>query len=270
MTPFQKVIKYLALSFAVFLSIGIIGGLIGVFAMFGGYFTGDAVTDDMMSYTVSSDVSSLNIKINAASLTIKQGDEFAVESNLKYLTVKEQNDVLIIKESKKFGSTHSGASLTLYIPDKTVFKNAEIKTGAGKFTVDTLSAYTIEFEFGAGDVKICDMTVSDKADIDGGAGKITISGGSIRDLDFDMGVGQLDLTSALTGKSEFDLGVGETNINVIGSKDDYKLDIEKGLGSITVDGKSFSGIKNSGNGPNKLEIDSGVGAINVKFETSNK
>ena len=90
----------------------------------------------------------------------------------------------------------------------------------------------------------------------------------LHNLDFDMGVGQLNLTSVLTGESDFDLGVGESNITVIGNKDDYKLDIEKGIGNITVDGEGVSNIKGQGNGNNSIEVNGGIGAINLKFKES--
>ena len=78
----------------------------------------------------------------------------------------------------------------------------------------------------------------------------------------------LNLTSALTGESDFDLGIGESNITVIGNKDDYKFDIEKGIGNITVDGEGVSNIKRQGNGNNSIEVNGGIGAINLKFKES--
>ena len=159
--------------------------------------------------------------------------------------------------------------MTLYIPAYTVFEKANIITGAGRLTVDHLSASTMCFVFGAGEVKIDTLIATTAVDIEGGAGKITISGGALHNLDLEMGVGQLNLTSALTGESDFDLGVGESDITVIGSKNDYKLDIEKGIGDITFDGASVSNIKGQGNGNNSIEVSGGIGAINLKFEESN-
>ena len=268
MTTFQKAVKYLAMAFAIFLTVSIIGGILSMFGLFGGFFGGDAVTDDIKTYTVSSDIKSLEVKINAADFTIKQGDSFSVESNLKYLTVEDKNGVLTIRDTKKFIRTYTGAVLTLYIPADTVFDKANITTGAGRMTVDNLSADTMNFELGAGEVAIDTLVAASDIDINGGAGKITISGGALHNLDLDMGVGQLNLTSALTGESDFDLGVGESNITVIGNKNDYKLDIEKGLGNITVDGTSVSNIKGQGNGNNDIEISGGIGAINLKFGKS--
>lgn len=268
MTTFQKAVKYLAMAFAIFLTVSIIGGILSMFGLFGGFFGGDAVTDDIKTYTVSSDIKSLEVKINAADFTIKQGDSFSVESNLKYLTVEDKNGVLTIRDTKKFIRTYTGAVLTLYIPADTVFDKANITTGAGRLTVDNLSADTMNFELGAGEVAIDTLVAASDIDINGGAGKITISGGALHNLDLDMGAGQLNLTSALTGESDFDLGIGESNITVIGNKNDYKLDIERGLGNITVDGTSVSNIKGQGNGNNDIEISGGIGAINLKFGKS--
>ncbi len=266
MTTFQKVIKYLSMAFAVFLTVSIVAGLLSMIGLFGGFFDGDTATEDMKTYAVSSDIQSLEIKINAADFTIKQSESFSVESNLKHLTVEDKNGVLTIKETKTFGNTYTGAVLTLYVPTDTVFKKAGITTGAGRLTVDRLSADTLNFELGAGEVKIGTLIAVTAIDIDGGAGKITISEGALHNLDLDMGVGQLNLTSALTGESEFDLGVGESNITVIGDKDDYKLDIEKGIGSITVDGTSVSNVKGQGNGSNRIEVNGGIGAIRLKYQ----
>lgn len=268
MTTFQKAVKYLAMAFAIFLTVSIIGGILSMFGLFSGFFGSDAVTEDIKTYTVSSDIKSLEVKINAADFTIKQGDSFSVESNLKYLTVEDKNGVLTIRDTKKFIRTYTGAVLTLYIPADTVFDKANITTGAGRMTVDNLSADTMNFELGAGEVAIDTLVAASDIDINGGAGKITISGGALHNLDLDMGAGQLNLTSALTGESDFDLGVGESNITVIGNKNDYKLDIEKGLGNITVDGTSVSNIKGQGNGNNDIEISGGIGAINLKFGKS--
>ena len=273
MTTAQKVIKYLAIAFAIFLTVSIIGGILSAVGFLGGLFSDDdAAWNDVIgetkTYTFTSEISDLNIQINAADFYIKEGNSFYVESNLKHLTVEDKNGVLTIKETKKFGSAYTGAVLTLYVPADTVFEKADITTGAGRLTVDYLSAGTMNFELGAGEVKIDTLIATTAVDIEGGAGKITISGGALHNLDLEMGVGQFNLTSALTGECDFDLGVGESNITVIGNKDDYKLDIEKGIGNITVDGASVSNIKGQGNGNNSIEISGGIGAINLKFEES--
>jgi len=274
MTTVQKVIKYLAIAFAIFLTVSIIGGILGAVGLLGSLFSNDDaawsdVVGETKTYTVTSAVSDLNIQINAADFYIKEGNSFSVESNLKNLEVDEKNGCLTLKDLTKIklngSNAYENAVLTIYVPVGTVFDNVNIKTGAGRFTVDSLSAATIGFELGAGDVTISKLIAEKSANIEGGAGRITISDGAIKNLDLEMGLGQLNLTSALTGDCNLDSGVGEMNVTLLGSKDDYELDIEKGIGNITVDGKNVTDFGSSGNGANEVDIHGGVGAINVRF-----
>ena len=274
MTTLQKVIKYLALAFAIFLTVSIVGGILSAVGLLGSLFSDDDaewgdVIGETKTYTVSSEISDLNIQINAADFYIKEGNSFSVESNLKNLEVDEKNGCLTLKDLTKIklngSNAYENAVLTIWVPVGTVFDNVNIKTGAGRFTVDSLSAATIGFELGAGDVTISKLIAEKSANIEGGAGRITISDGAIKNLDLEMGLGQLNLTSALTGDCNLDSGIGEMNVTLLGSKDDYELDIEKGIGNITVDGKNVTDFGSSGNGANEVDIHGGVGAINVRF-----
>ena len=277
MTTLQKVIKYLAIAFAIFLTVTIIGGILSTVGLLGSLFSDDNATrnnviGEMKTYTVTSEVGDLNIQINAADFHIKEGNGFSVESNLKNLEIDEKNGCLTIKDLTKikfYGSnTYENAVLTIYVPVGTAFDSVNIKTGAGRFTVDSLSAKTIGFELGAGDVAVSKLIATKSADIEGGAGRITVSDGAIKDLDLEMGVGQLNLKAALTGDCQLDLGIGESNITLIGNKEDYKLDLEKGIGNITIDGKHVSDYGSSGSGTTEVEINGGIGAINVEFKES--
>lgn len=169
-------------------------------------------------------------------------------------------------DEAKSNSNYSNATLTLYVPNGKVFDDVDIETGAAKMTVDTLSASSVELKLGAGDVRFESLNASADVDIKGGAGQITIVSGTLNDLSLEMGMGELNLTAAVLGESDLKFGVGESNVTLIGSKDDYKVDIEKGLGNITVDGKTVTDFGSSGNGQNHIEIEGGVGAINLNFK----
>ncbi len=266
MTTFQKVIQYLAIAFAVFLTVSIIGGIFSTVGLFGLIFDEKAVTEEVESHTLSSDIRSLSAEVGAADFSIKTGDRFLVESNLKNLSVKEKNGVLIIKDTSKAVVSRTDAMLTLTVPEGAELERVKLTTGAGRLQIESLRANRMDFELGAGEVVIEELFAASEIDIDGGAGKITVSGGELRDLDLSMGVGQLNLTSLLTGECEFDLGVGDSNIRVLGNREDYRLDIEKGIGNITLNGEGISNLKNSGKGIHKIEISGGVGSICLDFE----
>ena len=269
MTTMQKVIKYVAMAFALLLVVSIIGGILNAVGLLGGIFDGESVAETLTTHTITSQIQSLDIRINAADLTLKEGDAFRVESNLMHLKVEEKNGVLTLHETRKvsIGTAKNGV-LTVYVPAGTVFERVNLSTGAGRVSMGSLSAHILNFELGAGEVTIGTLTATKSADIEGGAGRVTISGGAIRELELEMGVGQLNLSSALTGECQLELGVGESNITLLGAKEDYTLELEKGVGSITVDGTAATGA-DIGNGPNEVEISGGVGAVNVNFSAIN-
>lgn len=226
----------------------------------------DVILDEAKTYEITSEIHSLDIEISAADFKIESADKFSVESNLKYLSVSEKNGVLRIVDKAKSNLTDSDAMLIVYVPNGTVFNDVDIETGAAKMTVDTLSANAMELKLGAGDVRVECLNASSNADIEGGVGRITIVSGTLNDLTLEMGMGELNLTAAVLGDSDLNFGVGESNVTLIGSKDDYKVDIEKGIGTITVDGKPVTDFGSSGNGQNHIEIEGGVGTVNLSFK----
>ena len=226
----------------------------------------DVVLDETKTYEITSEIHSLDVQIGAADFTIVSSDEISVESNLKYLSVSEKNGVLEIVDEAKSNSDYSNAILTIYVPNGIVFDDVDIETGAAKMTADTLSASSVKLKLGAGDVRFESLNASAEVDIKGGAGQITIVSGTLNDLSLEMGMGELNLTAALLGDSDLNFGVGESNVTLIGSKDDYKVDIEKGIGNITVDGKTVTDFGSSGNRKNYIEIEVGIGTINLKFQ----
>lgn len=226
----------------------------------------DAVLDESKKYDISADVHSLDIQINAADFIIEHGESFSVESNLKYLTVSEKDGVLTILDKTEQASDYGDAFLKLRLPENTVFQSIEIATGAARLTADALSANSLELTLGAGQARFARLNAYSHIEIDGGAGEITVISGTLNNLTFSLGAGKLDMTAALLGESEINFGVGESKLTLLGQKEDYTLEIEKGLGSITVDGETLMDSYHSGNGKNHVKIKGGIGAADVTFQ----
>ena len=222
-----------------------------------------AVLDESKTYSVSSEIHSLEINLISANVLIKHADKIYVESNLKHLEVSESNGVLKIKDNSEDNSKFDDAVFTLYIPADIVFENVDISTGAAKLTADALSAKSLELKLGAGDVRFKQLNVSSKTDIEGGTGQISILDGELTNLTLKMGYGSMNLTASLLGNSDLELGVGQSNITLLGNRDDYYV---KGSGLIYVDGEKITGDCNIGSGKNKIEILGGIGAINIVFK----
>ena len=224
------------------------------------------VLDKSRTYEIPSEIHSLDIRLNAADFEIVHADKFSVESNLKKLSVYEKNGVLTIVDEAKKTISYTDAKLKLYVPKDIVFEEVDIVTGAANLTADSLSANSLELTLGAGNVEFKCLNAFSDIDIEGGAGKITIADGTLNDLELKMGVGEFNLTAALLGNSDLEFGVGESNITLLGSEEDYTLRIEKGIGSITVDGNDVTTFESNGNRDNYVEIEGGVGAINLNFQ----
>ena len=226
-----------------------------------------AVSGETKNYALTSDIRALEIQINAADFKIEQAEAFAVQSNLKYLSVTEQNGVLTIVDNAPSASSYTDAALTLYVPAGTVFDQVDIETGAAKMTADTLSAAVLDLELGAGDVHFDRLDVSEDAEIQGGAGQIAVAEGTLRDLTLELGAGELNLNVALLGESDLEFGIGTSHLTLLGSKDDYRVEVTKGLGSVCLDGQDILDFGSAGNGENRIEITGGVGAVHISFRT---
>lgn len=266
MTEFQRVIKYLSIGLAVFLAVSIIMGFVG---LIGGilFMNNDNVLDEMREIEIAQSIEKIEIDVNAAALTLKVGENFALSTNLEKLTVKSSDGKLVIKEKSNtwFHSTKAG-DIVLTIPADATFSSVKINAGAGQIEIENLVADSIDFDFGAGEIEIESLTVKKYADIDTDAGKFTVKGGAINNLDLDLGVGKSSVRSALTGECDIDCGVGETELTVLGNKDDYRIKVSKGIGDATLDGVSVGNDQTVGNGENRLLIDGGIGSINIRFE----
>lgn len=266
MTSWQKTIKYLAMAFALFLIVSILSGIFGTLSFVSNEFDDENAVGEMKTYTVSGDIQELKLDINATQLVITEGDVFSVQSNNKYLKVSEQGNLLEITETERhYTNTSNKIRLEICIPTGTTFKKVDIFTGAGQVNVDRLAAENLYLELGAGQVQIETLEATRSSKINGGAGQVIVNDGTLHNLDLDMGVGELRIKSALTGDCDLDMGVGATYLNLVGSIDDYRIELDKGVGAATLEGESLSDGAVRGSGTNKIDIDGGVGEIRISF-----
>ena len=266
MKTYQKVIKYCTMAFAILLIASIIGGILGAVGTFFGLSGSNGVNEEISSFEISQDIKSLDLDINAANFYLIEGESFSVESNLKYIEVKEQKGTLVIKETRSHNVNYDEPVLKITIPKGFVFGYIDIFTGAGRFNADLLSAETVSLSLGAGEVNIKSLNASKEADIEGGAGELVVLGGTIYNLELEMGVGKLNLTSALRGECDLDYGVGEALLTLVGNKDDYKIKVEKGIGSISVEGIDVENGSVIGNGKTCIDIEGGIGSSKITFK----
>lgn len=274
MTTAQKIIKYFAIAFAIFLIVTIISTIIsGGYALlraFGLIHTEkNVITEDLkvISNEVK-EISTLKIELAFTNLEIKTGDSFKVETNNSKITFTNDNGSVKIKEEKYNWSTNNenASELIIYIPEDMMnLDETKIETGAGNIYIEKLNTQRLELELGAGDVKIEKLTVTEEAKIDGGVGRTELKSCEINNLKANLGMGEFVFSGKLTGKNEVDSGVGTINIDLLDSSENYTIDVDKGIGSVTLDGKKLEMDRVYGTGENYLDIDGGIGEIKINF-----
>ena len=84
-------------------------------------------------------------------------------------------------------------------------------------------------------------------------------------MDLDVGVGNFEMSAKLEGNSKIDSGIGKLSLNLIGSKDEYRILTSTGIGKFTIDGKQVQDGNKYGSGDSYIKITSGIGETKVTY-----
>ena len=268
----QKVIKYLAIAFAIALIVGIITTIVRVVSSIPLTLKiGKNNNDSNNIIETSSDfenenVAFLDIDIAYSNLTIRKGEYLKVESSDKDIQCKQDEQKIIIKErnSNWFNNTKK-EELIVYVPENLQFDKVNINTGVGKVNIEILNTKVLKMDLRAGETSIQNINITESAKIDTGAGKVNIKEAKINDLRCDLGIGATEISAKLLENTRIGTGVGNLKLDVLGKKEEYETKINKGLGNVTIDEEKISDNEVVGNGENKIDIDGGVGEIKINF-----
>ena len=264
MTKKQKIIKI----FAIFLAVSIISSILSVIiSLFTDISSIFIDTRDLVTYSKEySNIERIKIDNLNTFITIKEGSKFRVDAiNVdKRLKVKLVNNTLKIEE-KRIGINNTDSKLIITIPKNIELSDINISDSASKILIMDINVSNFEIEQGIGLLEIKDSYIKN-ASIDGGIGEIDVTNTTLYNLELDSGIGDIDMTASIMGNSEISCGIGNIDINLIDDKNNYSINIEKGIGSIKVDNKEVENNTIYGNGINKLDIDGGIGSINISFD----
>lgn len=272
MTTIQKVIKICAIGFAVFLIVNILSFImmaLGFAVSFSSY--GNAKGEDF-NYTYDENIERVKLDLSTSSLVIETGEKFQVDAKdvSSRFSSEVKNDTLVVKETEKwFFNSRTHGKIIITVPKDVILKDLDIDTGAGRIEILGIDADKFDLNQGAGSITIQDSSFH-KTSIDGGAGEIVVSSSTLNNLSLDAGVGRVKMEASVLGNSDIECGVGEIDLTLLGQEEDYQLNLEKGLGSLEVNGKGYSNEYTYGNGSNHIHIEGGVGSISVSFEKYNQ
>ena len=269
MTTTQKIIKYLAIAFALFLVISIFSIIFGLSREIISSINSDKKDSKLLEeYTTISNnvnnIESFKIDISNDDIEIKEGEKFEVKTNDPDIKFYHENSKVKIKTDKTFSwhlSNSSRGTIIIYLPNEFNITELDLNLGAGKIDIDKIFVETLLMDLGAGTMTAKEINVYEKATINGGAGNINIYSGTINNLNLKLGAGNASIQSDLTGSNTLTTGVGKLNLGLSRSKDNYKFDISKGLGNIILNDFDVSEDILIGDGETKIKISGAVGNI---------
>lgn len=280
MNSVQKVIKYCAIAFAILLICGIFSGIVAFCAVMGriaGSWNGEVSSPSSAEVVeLGSDVSwqgveELYIDVKVVNLRVEKGSEFAVRGNDEIIELKRGENAIYIEEKDASWMTgwwnwnDRDAELVVTLPEKMhELEKFHLEAGAGRVDVADVSAEYVDCNLGAGRVEMKHIVATERAEIDGGAGLLIVQESVMRNLDLYMGVGKVELGLALTGKNEIDAGVGKLELGLVDGEDAYRFVVNKGIGAITLNGENLGDNVTRGSGETLVQIEGGVGAIEVR------
>lgn len=276
MTSFQRIIKYVAIAFAIYLCLMIIGIILTTITAIFGISIGFGIFEDRNTAMVTkweqeySNITSMDIDLSVCRLNIKKGNTLKVDvSNVSdEFKCQVEGSKLEIKDRKVqsnfFNREDITPQVTIYVPEQQEFREVSIETEINETNIEFLKADTIKLEMGAGKYQMEEL-FANYAEIKVGAGETNIQNSKIEELKLEGGIGKLSLTSEITKTADIDCGVGKVEMNLIGDLTDYKIKASTGLGSFKVDGKKVTDNETIGEGDTMIKMDAGVGETIVQF-----
>lgn len=259
MSRTQTIIKYLALALALFIISSIVSCIILGFKTFSYIFSDEKNGGELKDITIDCNFDNINMEINSIDLEVKTSIDFKIETNGNIEVLCRKN-VLSINDLSKVANKDN--KMIIYLPEDKILNSSTIELGAGKVSLNNLNTSNLMLELGAGKVVINDLNVSNKVEIEGGMGEFIVNSSIIKNLDLDIGMGKTTINSKLLGDNEINAGIGQLNLNLVSQ--DYKININKGIGSATIDGEKISNDKDYGTGDNVINIEGGIGNIKIK------
>ena len=246
MTQTQKIIKYLAVAFAIGLAITIICTIFMGLYFITNIFKESGLNKENINIVNCeniTNISYLDIELDNSNLIIKESDNFKIESNTNKISCKQNNEEIKIKENSNTLEKMNSKDLIIYLPKDLVLSKIEIEVGIGKINIYELKTQKLNLELGLGN--------------------ITIKESEINNLDLDQGIGKINITSIINGFNKIETGISSTNLNLIGTESDYKIEIEKGIGPVKVNNINISDNEIVGTGPNLIKLETGIGSTKV-------
>ncbi len=251
MTTLQRVIKYIAMGFAIFLTVVIVSSILTSLLFVLNLFDGNKKTTNTINTfenVLISEIKYLEIDINAGLLIIKSGEDLSLESTTSDDSKIEVTDdgTLYIKQSSFsfngiFKSKNSDNTFILTLPKDFLFEEANIELGAGKIDVSGFTTSSLDIDLGVGEIIIEDIDTDECI--------------------VNLGIGSIKFDAIINELAKFDNGIGDIRVVLPLLETDYNYNANTGIGSTKLNNSSISTTNNASN--IDITASCGIGSIDI-------
>ena len=278
MKPFQRIIKYGAIAFGIYLTIMIISIIVFVITAIFGVGMGIEVLNDKKTekdnittfeeeYT---GIERVDIDLSKSKLEIKTGNTLKIEgiNTSKDLSVELLSDGKELKIEdetfKLFQDYDNNSKIIIYIPENYNFKEIKIDLGVIGANIEKLNTEKLELDISTGKCEINNI-ITKYMNVNSGTGETLINNSKIENLEFDGGVGNTIINCEITNKAKIEAGIGNIEINLIGTKEDYKIYSKTGIGDLKVENIKLKNNEVIGTGLVSINVEAGIGRTEINF-----
>lgn len=231
----------------------------------------------------SGTVNTLIFEVGASRIDIVEGEgtEYILSyEGLKYGTISDRHEdgVLQITYRQKenwpaklfYENDIDKQKITLTVPKDAVLDSGTFEFGAADIRMDGIAAKELYVTVGAGQLNASNLTATELAKFSAGAGALYAEDVALTNADLVCGVGQMSISGSFLGDTTADCGIGAMELEVEGKQEDYRGDLNCGLGEIRFGDISIegSGQKSYGtsSATSRMDIKCGIGEVDVHFE----
>lgn len=200
-------------------------------------------------------VQNLIVEAGACQLAIEQSPdgEFHVEvehaDKYQGFVAGDSLCLNMVGNTKSYDEDSVGR-ICLYVPEQFSFKEAKISLGAGQINGKT-------------DLQVKDMEIAL------GAGEIRLSALTVEKLQAQVGAGSLIFKGDIGQKADVECAMGNVEMTLNGSKNDYNYEVEAAAGDVNVGGQSFGGLAGKwgieNDAPRDIDVECAMGSVFIKF-----
>lgn len=214
----------------------------------------------------------ITVGVHSVILVEGDGDEVTVQGeNCDRIQCFVKDGELVLKDvGRKKAEVHADSrKITLTLPAGIRWEEAEVEAAMGSVEIGRLEAREAELAAGMGSIQAEHITATE-LNIEAEMGAVEVEDFAVSDMDISADMGSVELKGDLTGTLEAEASMGSIRLELEREKSYYDYRVETSMGSVTLDGESWSKlekelvINNAGQG--SMELDASMGSIEIFFK----